>query len=386
MHRLTAIRRLLHACAAAAACLVAAPAPAQRDEQQALEAVRAEIAALEQRLSRRRAERERTSRALRESELAVAAAAEALEQVRSELAAAEARGREIAAEQAAAEARLAAERDALAAQIRMSYVTGRGELAKVLLSQQDPASLGRMMVYYDYVNRARGERIARVSAELARLAALRSESEEVNRRLAALEQRRAREAAALEAGRDERRTALAALERDIERGDAEVERLRGEEARLAELVAELGRVLAPFPVNSDEPFPRLKGRLAWPVRGRIAGDYGRPRAGGLKWNGVLLEAERGAPVRAVYHGRVVFADWLAGLGLLIIVDHGDGFMSLYGHNEALLKEPGDWVAPGEPIARVGDSGGRSGPALYFEIREDGEPVNPHAWMAGDAAP
>lgn len=385
MHRPATIRRLLPACAAAAACLAAVPASGQRDERQALEAVRAEIAALEQRLSRSRAERERSSRALRESELQVAEASRALEAVRAELAAAEARQGELAAEHAAAERRLDAERAALAAQVRMSYVTGRGELAKVLLSQQDPASLGRMMIYYDYVNRARGERIARVRAELGRLAALRAESEEVGRRLAALEQQRAREAAALEAARDERRAALAALERDIQRGDAEVERLRGEEARLAELVAELTKALAPFPVDSDEPFPRLKGRLAWPVAGRIVEDFGKPRAGGLMWNGVLLEAERGAPVRAVYHGRVVFADWLAGLGLLIIVDHGDGFMSLYGHNEALLKEPGDWVAPGEPLARVGDSGGRAGPALYFEIRQDGEPVNPHPWIA-KAAP
>ncbi len=116
------------------------------------------------------------------------------------------------------------------------------------------------------------------------------------------------------------------------------------------------------------------------------GEYGQPRAGGpVKWNGVEIEADAGAPVRAVYHGRVAFADWLPGLGLLIIVDHGDGYMSLYGHNEALLKESGDWVEPGEPIAQVGDTGGEPRPSLYFEIRKNGEPVNPHAWIGNRAA-
>jgi septal ring factor EnvC (AmiA/AmiB activator) len=140
--------------------------------------------------------------------------------------------------------------------------------------------------------------------------------------------------------------------------------------------------MAGFPVDTEEPFAGLKGKLAWPVQGRLAGDYGQPRGTGpVKWNGVLLEAAAGVPVRAVYHGRVAFADWLQGLGLLVIVDHGAGYMSLYGHNEALLKESGDWVEPGEPIAQVGDTGGQTRPGLYFEIRYNGEPVNPHPWIA-----
>jgi len=121
--------------------------------------------------------------------------------------------------------------------------------------------------------------------------------------------------------------------------------------------------------------------LTWPVAGRLAGDYGQPRgAGPARWTGVLLETPAGTPVRAVYHGRVAFADWLQGLGLLVIVDHGGGYMSLYGHNAALLKEPGDWVEPGEAIAEVGDTGGQARSGLYFEIRSNGEPVNPHPWI------
>jgi septal ring factor EnvC (AmiA/AmiB activator) len=125
----------------------------------------------------------------------------------------------------------------------------------------------------------------------------------------------------------------------------------------------------------------LKGKLPWPVSGRLAGEYGQPREGGtVKWTGVLIEASQGTPVRAIYRGRVAFADWLPGLGLLLVLDHGDGYMSLYGHNQSLLKEPGDSVSPGETIARIGDTGGQARPALYFEIRAKGEPVNPHDWI------
>ena len=139
--------------------------------------------------------------------------------------------------------------------------------------------------------------------------------------------------------------------------------------------------MAGLSIDGDQPFATLKGKLAWPVQGRVAGDYGQPRAGSVvKWNGVLLEAPAGSAVRAVYHGRVAFADWLPGLGLLVIVDHGGGYMSLYGHNSTLRKEAGDWVQPGEVVAEVGDTGGQPRPALYFEIRFKGEPVNPHTWI------
>jgi septal ring factor EnvC (AmiA/AmiB activator) len=204
----------------------------------------------------------------------------------------------------------------------------------------------------------------------------------VAQQLAALEAAQASQVAALAASREERRVLVAKLDAGINDAGAEIARLKGEERRLAELVVQLGELMAGFPVETDEPFVRLKGKLAWPIQGKITGNYGQLRGDGpVRWNGVLLEAAAGTPVRAVYHGRVAFADWLPGLGLLIIVDHGGGYMSLYGHNEALLKESGDWVEPGESIAQVGDTGGQSRPALYFEIRQNGEPVNPHPWIA-----
>jgi septal ring factor EnvC (AmiA/AmiB activator) len=260
-------------------------------------------------------------------------------------------------------------------------MAGRDELFKLLLSQESPAALGRMLVYFDYYHRARSARIDTVAGELERLAALEQETTRIASELAALEAAQAREVAALERSRDDRRAAITKLDADIKDRSAAVAKLRAEEQRLAELVKRLSEVMAGFPVDADEPFARLKGKLAWPVQGRLGGDFGQPRgAGPVKWNGVLLEASAGTPVRAVYHGRVAFADWLQGLGLLVIVDHGGGYMSLYGHNGALLKESGDWVEPGEVIAQVGDTGGQARAGLYFEIRFNGEPVNPHPWI------
>jgi len=135
-----------------------------------------------------------------------------------------------------------------------------------------------------------------------------------------------------------------------------------------------------FPPDNNTDFGRLRGRLAWPIQGRLVARFGEARGGTLRWDGVLLSVERGAEVRAVYSGRVVYSDWLQGLGLLIIVDHGDGYWSLYGHNDRLFKAVGDRVSSGEPIAAAGDSGGRAQPELYFEIRKGGKPVDPGPWF------
>jgi len=369
------------ACAALVALFVGCAAWAQRDEERELAAVRRAITELEQRLERQTTERGTAAAALRQVELDIAASRKAVERIEQETADARRKAEAVASERRAVGARLDAERAALAAQVRVTYINGRTERLKLLLSQESPADFGRMSVYYDYFNRARAERIRSVAAEVDELERLEAEAARLAAELEALARDRTAELAALDRARAERAELLTTLDASIEAGGGELERLRDEERRLVELVTELGKVMAAFPVNSEEPFPKLKGRLAWPVAGKIESRFGQRRAAGGASTGVLLSAEEGSPVRAVYHGRVAFADWLHGLGLLLVVDHGDGYMTLYGHNDALLKEPGDWVRPGEPIAQVGTSGGRTSPALYFEIRHNGEPVDPHAWIA-----
>lgn len=374
---------------ALALALVLAPAgpraqpPIPADPGRELSAVRERIVAVERRIARQSTERDAGARELRELEVAIGASASKLETLRGELDTQEERARELAQEQRVASGRLAAERGALAAEARASYMAGREEVFKLVLSQQSPSDLGRMLAYFDYFNRARGRRIDAVAAELSRLAGLAADAQRVGAELARLETAQAAEVARLARAREERRELVASLDLELAAAGHEVERLRAEEQRLAELVKELVELLASFPAGAEEPFAKMKGKLAWPVPGRIDGDFGAPRDGGpMRWNGVRLESPAGTPVRAIYHGRIAFADWLTGLGLLIIVDHGDGYMSLYGYNEALLKEPGEWVAPGEAIARVGDSGGQARPALYFEIRANGEPISPHVWING----
>jgi len=365
--------------AALGAALAGAQTARERDAQ--LQAVRKEIKALESRIASQTAQRDERARELRAAELDAATEARKLADLRARLAAQVSERRTLAERTTRATRRLAAERATLASQVRTSYMNGRAELPKLVLSQQSPATLGRMLVYFDYFNRARSARIAAVSSEVAELSGLGEQSERAAAELASLEAAEAAQVASLEHARDERRELLAKLDAGIADSNDKINKARADEKRLAQLVAELTQLMAGFPADGQQPFVRLKGKLAWPVTGRLAGEFGQPREGGtVKWTGVLIEASQGAPVRAIYRGRVAFADWLPGLGLLLVLDHGDGYMSLYAHNQALLKEPGDWVSPGETIAQVGDTGGQARAALYFEIRAKGEPVNPHDWI------
>lgn len=367
---------------AAMALCFGSPLAAQNKDARELAAVRKKIAVVEQKLERQTVARNASAKALKRADIAVGASARKLDDVKTRVSREQKKQNKLNAQTAAAKADLQKQRQALAEQIRLSYMTGRQELFKLLLSQQDPARLGRMMVYYDFFNRARSRRIEAARRQIQTLRQLSAQSDAVQGRLANLRQQAEANLKELKRTRDERHAVLVKFNSDIAASGSQVQRLKKEEQRLAGLVVQLGQALAAFPVNVEQPFPDLKGRLAWPVRGHIIGDYGKRRGGGpMRWKGVLLKAPQGTPVRAIYHGRVAFADWLPGLGLLIVVDHGDGYMSLYAHNEALLKESGDWVNPGEEIAEVGDSGGHAEPSLYFEIRDKGRPVNPHRWMA-----
>ena len=237
------------------------------------------------------------------------------------------------------------------------------------------------MAYYRYLNDYRAENIAEVTEQIRRLDELRGQIAAEEARLRALADDRYAELGRLNASQEERKALLANLRQRISDGGREVERLAAQEKDLSRLIAELTSILSDYPITSEQPFTAHKGRLTWPVAGTLVHDFGQPRAGsGIRWNGVVLAAAPGREVRAVYHGRVAFADWLAGMGLLVIVDHGEGYMTLYGYNETILKNAGDWVAPGDVIATVGDSGGQSQPALYFELRRGANPVNPRQWI------
>jgi septal ring factor EnvC (AmiA/AmiB activator) len=284
-------------------------------------------------------------------------------------------------------ANLQVQRVNLALQIRAAYAIGQQEYIKILLNQQDPAAVSRTMTYYDYFHAARIERIQSLDARLVDLQAVENK---IERKTAKLEQNRleqSREKTQLEKNRGQRAEVLASLNQQMQAKGERLSLMLGNQRRLQRLLnrlvdEELEDIEPDLMPEQGErkAFARLRGKLGWPSRGRLTNRYGsRRKVGKLKWQGVMIKAPEGTDVSAISHGRVAFSDWLRGFGLLTIIDHGDGYMSLYGGNQSLYKEVGDWVEAGEVIAGVGNSGGNKNTALYFEIRHKGKPTNPLKW-------
>ncbi len=355
-----------------------------RKAEAELQAVKAEIERITRQVSAEQVERDRLTNELRTSELSVGKLRDSLSEVRRERAERAARRAALAAEQREREAEVQHNRAALAGQLRAAYLIGRQEPLKLLLNQKDPALLGRMFAYYSYFGRARAGQIKLIEHDMQRIAELDGELAAEDQQLAELEKQQRAQLRALEQARTQRTHVLASLEAQSHTRAQNLERLRSQQAGLEKLLRELRTAMERFPLEGNDAFARLRGKLAWPVSGRLVARFGDARAGGVRWDGVLVATERGAPVKAVCQGRVIYADWLPGLGLLTIVDHGDGYLSLYGHNERLYKAAGEPVAAGEPIAAAGDSGGSSRPELYFEIRKGGKPVDPRPWFRAAA--
>ena len=326
--------------------------------------------------------RDRLGAQLRDAELGVQAARKQLETVREQRIQSESQLQEFEREQARREQELAAERAALAGELRTAYVNGREEQLKLLLNQEDPASFGRTLAYYGYFGRARAGRIDGIREKLEHLALVREKIAAETERLRQLEVRQQEEVDALRAAQKQRTRAVAAIDTQIKTGGGELTRLQSQARSLERLIAELRKALENVPIAKQAPFENLRGKLPWPVQsGKVLAKFGQPRAGGsLRWQGMLVGTDRGARVRAPFAGRVVYADWLPGMGLMIVIDHGKGYMSLYGHNEELFRRVGEPVTAGDVIASVGDSGGHNQPALYFEVRRGREPVNPEIWL------
>ncbi len=350
-------------------------------KERELEQVRQRISALKQSMDDSAAERDRLTAELQDIEVAIAEQRIRLKEIEQQRHFTANKKDALDRDLAEREAALDEESAALASQVRAAYMSGSQEKIRLLLNQRDPATLGRLMAYYRYLNDYRAENIEAVIEQIRELESLRAQIAAEEARLAELARTRYAELGKLNESQESRTALLARLRKKIADEGEEVERLALQEKDLGRLIAELTTILSDYPITSEEPFSSHKGRLTWPVAGNLLHDFGQPRAGGqIKWNGVVLGTQRGREVRAVYHGRVAFADWLAGMGLLVIVDHGEGYMSLYGYNETILKKAGDWVAPGDVIATVGDSGGQAQVGLYFELRRGTRPVNPRQWV------
>lgn len=340
--------------------------------------------------------RDQLSVQLRDAELGVQAARKELDQIRAQRLATEARLRELQAEQAQREKELDGERNALAGELRTAYVNGREEQLKLLLNQEDPSTFGRLLAYYGYFGRARADRIRGIQDKLEHLALVREKIVAEQTRLSALEQQRATRVADLKSSQERRAKAVTAIDQSIKSRGGELKQLQSQAKSLEKLITELRKAIeraqTAQPARKggttgsgtprQAPFEPLRGKLPWPVQdGKLIARFGQPRAGGsLRWQGMLIGTDRGARVRAPFAGRVVYGDWLPGMGLMLVIDHGGGYMSLYGHNEELFRKVGETVAAGDVIGAVGDSGGHSQPALYFEVRRGKTPVDPQTWL------
>jgi septal ring factor EnvC (AmiA/AmiB activator) len=382
---------LLCACGAGSAVESADSAQAQAK----LAAVRARIAALTNRLGLELKHRDVLNARLREADLEITAKRRRIDGLRAAELAAERRRSELRAERTRTQNALESERAALAAQARTAYMIGQQEQMRILLNQTNPVQVGRMLTLYGYFARARGAKIDAIDARAARLQNLVAEIDEEAANLKSLEDDASREVAGLQRARAERALALAAVNKQVSSGNQEMSQLKREEQAVESLIADLAQVLQDFPVDAQQSFGQLRGRLPWPVPGKMTAHYQESRANGMqpaggapsaagapsivRWNGVMIETAPGAKVRAPYFGRVIYADWLQGLGLLLIIGHSGNYMTLYGHAEVIYKSVGDWVAPGDVIAAVADAGAVP-PQLYFEIRDGRKPVDPKVWL------
>ena len=356
------------------------PTPAQKEAE--LKRVNSRIEKVRKDVHADIEKRDKLSAELRDSELAAQKARQALEDVRAQRLAAEARLGDFKKEEAGLEQELAAERVALAGELRAAYVNGREEELKLLLNQEDPATFGRMLKYYGYFGRARADRIAGIRDKLEHLALVRDKIAVEHDRLAALETSQQQQVQALRAAQESRGRSVVAIDREIKSQSSQLKRLQSQAQSLEKLIADLRKALEDVPVAKQAPFEPLRGQLPWPVQqGHVLARFGQPRAGGsMRWQGMLIGTDRGARVRAPFAGQVVYADWLPGMGLMVVLNHGGGYLSLYGHNEEIVRKVGDSVAAGDVIGAVGDTGGRAEPALYFEVRRGRQPVDPEIWL------
>jgi septal ring factor EnvC (AmiA/AmiB activator) len=372
------------ALAAPAALAQGAPERAQREAaaQKRLDTLRAQIKAIAREQRELETERGDAAKSLREADGKVNEAVRALRRTEAGIATQELELQQLEEKKARLESGLSEQREALAALVRSAYALGRHEQLKLLLAQDRMSDLARVLAYHRYFQADRQQRITGLLAELRELAAVAQQIIDQRQILEAARLQQQTELDALEAQRGERAGVLAKVESLFKDRAARLAALGRDEKAVLKLLGQLRDAVADIPrqVDDNRPFATRRGQLGRPLTGTALAAFGGRLPDGRTSDGLLIAGTAGAEVRAVAPGRIAYSDWLKGYGLLTIVDHGDGWMSLYAFNDALLKDVGDWVRGGDPLATVGSSGGQGRPALYFELRRNGQPQDPKPWL------
>ena len=361
------------------------PAKAQAE----LKALNERIQRVQRQVQQDAKEKDRLSRELRDSERAVSKVQGELTRLRAERSERAAARKKLEGERAEREAERLRTEAALEDQLRAAYLMGRSEPLKLLLNQRSPTEISRNLVYYGYLGRMRADQIAKIAEDVARIEQLTADIQAEDDRLAELEAQQKERLAELDSARKRRGQVLASLEKEASNRNAQLRRMRQEAAEYEKLIARLEQATRSLPYDPDAPFTKTKGRLHWPVAGKVTVNYGATIAGLGKSTHIQVDTNSGAEVSAVHEGRVIFADWISGRGQVVILDHGkeggQSYWSLYGHLGQMYVEQGDVVRGRQVIGTAGDTGGRASPGLYFELRR-GTPIDPRPWFRSPAPP
>lgn len=356
----------------------------EAEAKQKLEQVRSEIQKISETLKATQMQRDDVIKAVREQELKISKAAKELRELSERIVAQGGELSKLENQRTALNEKLKGQREALAALLRSAYALGQNAELKLLLAQDDFDKLARILAYHHYFEQARVERIQDLLKDLQQLTEVQATIEQQTDALKIARATRAEDTAKLQQDRSEREKLRSELDVMLKDERSRLSVLGQDEKSVLDLLEKLRDIFADIPkqLAGAESFAERKGELPWPVRGKIGTAFGANDDSGHASHGLVIAAASGAEVHAVSHGRIAYADWLRGFGLLLIIDHGDGYMSLYGYNESLLKDVGDWVNVNEIIATVGSSGGHKLPGVYFELRYQGKPLDPRSWLGG----
>jgi len=357
-------------------------AVADKSQQAELDQLKRSISSLEKELQNQRQEKDDIQQQLELVERQSAKINRKIRLLRKKIADNQKQLENLVHRQQQLEKRIMDQRSAIAEQIRAAYKTGSEEPVKLLLNQENPQRIARIFKYYEYLLEARSQKIQQFKITIDKLEKTIAEINDIKINLANSQKELQTDLKALLKTTKKRQQTLNSIESQLLTGEQQLSNLQRQRKELERLIDRVQRAAEKVAPAKDYPsFAASKGKLIWPVKGRLKHSFKSKRGNYLRWEGWLINTQAGTVVQAVHHGRVVFSNYLRGFGLLVIVDHGDGFMSLYAHNQELLRETGDWVQSGEIVSRAGNTGGLNKPALYFEIREKGVPVNPKIWLS-----
>ena len=363
------------------------PATAQSDEEKArsqLQELQRDIKRINREIASASARRNSLQKQLRQADLELGKLQRSLADNRRSLADNRGKLRALEQRRGTLEQSREQQQERIAAELRAAWKMGRQGQLRVLLSQESPHTVARAMGYHRHLFQARNELLVTYRDTLMELQTLESDIATTMAQLETQQETLAREEALVIKVQESRKLAVAQLNASIDSKGARLKKLEADRKELESLLQAIEEAVVNLQVPDNyQPFKSVRGKMPWPVPGKPSNRFGRPRnEGKMRWQGVTIPAKEGTPVRAIHHGRVVYADWFRGSGLLLIIDHGDGYMSLYAHNQTLLKDVGEWVAAGTTVSTVGNSGGQDRAALYFEIRHQGKPTDPARWCSG----